>query len=205
MTPEDYFKVLGLKPDATHEEIRKAYRSLARKYHPDLNPGDKSAEEQFKRISEAHDYLCDPNPRVSSKPEPPPKPVAEPASLDFGELYEDAVASLKFTIHNRGGKVRTEPILSVSNPKSWFDWQILSGRSDVEGYCPFEIEIAASGRRLKEINRPNEWVDIELDGVKTRIHLQARLRVRPTPKPKQNPSLASRSITYTSGEQKKEA
>lgn len=56
---EDYYKTLGVKRAATQEEIRKAYRRLARKYHPDLNPGDKVAEEKFKQLSEAYDILSD--------------------------------------------------------------------------------------------------------------------------------------------------
>jgi molecular chaperone DnaJ len=56
---EDYYKVLGVKRGATQDEIRKAYRRLARKYHPDVNPGDKAAEEKFKQLSEAYDVLSD--------------------------------------------------------------------------------------------------------------------------------------------------
>src|SRR5919202_17851 len=59
MAKEDYYQVLGVKRDAKPEEIKKAYRRLARKYHPDVNPGDKSAEDRFKLISEAHDVLSD--------------------------------------------------------------------------------------------------------------------------------------------------
>jgi molecular chaperone DnaJ len=60
---EDYYKTLGVKRAATQEEIRKAYRRLARKYHPDLNPGDKTSEEKFKLLSEAYDILSDPKKR----------------------------------------------------------------------------------------------------------------------------------------------
>ncbi|MEJ7578527.1 MAG: molecular chaperone DnaJ [Pyrinomonadaceae bacterium] len=59
MAKEDYYKTLGVKRDAKPEEIKKAYRRLARKYHPDVNPGDKSSEERFKLITEAHDVLSD--------------------------------------------------------------------------------------------------------------------------------------------------
>jgi molecular chaperone DnaJ len=56
---KDYYGVLGVKKSATQEDIRKAFRKLARKYHPDVNPGDKKAEEKFKEISEANDVLSD--------------------------------------------------------------------------------------------------------------------------------------------------
>jgi molecular chaperone DnaJ len=58
-TNKDYYATLGVKKTATSEEIRKAFRKAARKYHPDVNPGDKKAEEKFKEISEANDILSD--------------------------------------------------------------------------------------------------------------------------------------------------
>src|SRR5678809_205998 len=63
MAKQDYYEILGIKRDAKPEEIKKAYRRLARKYHPDVNPGDKTAEERFKMMSEAHDVLSDPKKR----------------------------------------------------------------------------------------------------------------------------------------------
>ncbi len=56
---DDFYQTLGVNRKASADEIRKAYKRLARKYHPDVNPGDKSAEERFKRISEAYDVLSD--------------------------------------------------------------------------------------------------------------------------------------------------
>ena len=59
----DYYEVLGVSRDADEAAIKKAYRTLAKKYHPDANPGDKEAEKKFKEASEAHSVLRDPETR----------------------------------------------------------------------------------------------------------------------------------------------
>jgi len=63
MEYKDYYKILGVPRNATEKEIKQAYRKLARKYHPDVNPGDRNAEERFKEINEAHEVLTDPEKR----------------------------------------------------------------------------------------------------------------------------------------------
>jgi len=63
MNNKDLYAALGVSKSASASEIKKAYRKLARKYHPDVNPGNKQAEERFKEISEAHDILADPEKR----------------------------------------------------------------------------------------------------------------------------------------------
>src|SRR4026207_182731 len=65
MAKRDYYEVLGLAREAGDEDIKKAYRKLAIKYHPDKNPGDKSAEEKFKELGEAYEALSDPQKRAA--------------------------------------------------------------------------------------------------------------------------------------------
>lgn len=60
MAKRDYYDVLGIPKNAEEKEIKRAYRKLAKKYHPDTNPGDKAAEQQFKEVTEAYDVLSDP-------------------------------------------------------------------------------------------------------------------------------------------------
>jgi len=60
---KDYYQILGVAPDADEKAIRQAFRKLARQYHPDVNPGDKAAEEKFKEINEANQVLSDPEQR----------------------------------------------------------------------------------------------------------------------------------------------
>ena len=60
---DELYEVLGVSKDASSDDIKKAYRKLAKKYHPDLNPGDKAAEETFKKLQAANNLLSDPEKR----------------------------------------------------------------------------------------------------------------------------------------------
>jgi len=99
----DYYKTLGIERGANAEEVRKAYRRLARKFHPDLNPGDKASEDKFKNVQEAYDILSDDKKRqmydkfgfYSEQGFPPPGAQGQPGGFgfggfDFGDVFGQA-------------------------------------------------------------------------------------------------------------------
>jgi molecular chaperone DnaJ len=90
-TKQDYYELLGVPRKSSAKEIRAAYRKLARKYHPDLNPGDKSAEEKFKQIQEAYDVLSDTKKRqmYDQFGFNAPGPGAPPPGAGYGESPQD--------------------------------------------------------------------------------------------------------------------
>ena len=117
----DYYKTLGIERNASDDDIRKAYRKLARKYHPDLNPGDKAAENRFKDVQEAYDVLNDSKKRsmydqvgfysdsgfpgagggYSGPPPPRGGPNMDFGGFDFSEMFRDAQEQARSS--KRGG------------------------------------------------------------------------------------------------------
>ena len=90
----DYYKVLGLDKNASDDDIKKAYRKLARKYHPDLNPNDKESNLRFQQINEANEVLSDPDKRKKYDQYGQDCPVAHRAELRTGRRRKELLALL---------------------------------------------------------------------------------------------------------------
>src|SRR5882757_2517702 len=122
----DYYEVLGVKKGATADEIKKAYRRLARKHHPDVNPGDKSAEDKFKKITEANDILSDEKKRK----------IYDRFGYYSDQLTEDSMPFGAGTAGGGGGGARREPEPPRVQPKRGADIEIplaLSFEESVKG------------------------------------------------------------------------
>ncbi len=110
----DYYKILGVGKNASDEEIKKAYRKLARQYHPDRNHGNKQAEERFKEISQAHDVLSDPDKRKAyDRGTGPFGGFGMPGGFDpgsvsggFGDILSNLFGGAAGTAGGRAGGVR---------------------------------------------------------------------------------------------------
>ncbi len=103
MDYKDYYKVLGVEKNATSDDIKRAYRKLAKKYHPDKNPGDKQAEEKFKGINEANEVLSDPEKKarydqISNSYSSWQQAGGSPGAFSWEDLFGE----------NRGGGTRVE-------------------------------------------------------------------------------------------------
>ena len=105
MEYKDYYAILGVDRNAEEKEIKKAYRKLARQHHPDVNPGDKVAEERFKDINEAYEVLSDPEKRgkydqLGSNWQQWQRMGRDPSGFDWSQWFSGA--------QPRGGRTRTE-------------------------------------------------------------------------------------------------
>lgn len=130
----DYYQTLGVSKAATPEEIKRAYRKLARKYHPDLNPGDREAEARFKEINEAHEILSDPEKRQKydqfgqywqqAAAGAPPAGDAGFEGIDFGQYgsFDDFINELLGRFGRSGTGRRVYTYRTTTGPQGFREY-----------------------------------------------------------------------------------
>jgi len=155
MTKKDYYAILGVKKDASEDEIKKAFRKLARKYHPDVNPGDKNAESRFKDISEAYEVLHDPKAR---------KEYDNRDSFDFGDFFGRKASGAG----GRPGRGFRQDFTNIDLSDIFGD---LFGSGMGRGRSPFHTR--AMPRKGRDVQH-KMWVDFmdAIRGVQTEIALE---------------------------------
>jgi DnaJ-class molecular chaperone len=163
MAARDPYVELGVKKDASADEIRKAYRRLAKQFHPDLNPGKPAAEERFKSISAAYDLLSDPEKRVR---------------YDRGEIDESGAERPRYSYRSYaeapgGGKYRPEGEVDFGDLEDLFavfgsgrrgrDGEGLRLRGGERHYSlTVDFVEAATGTKKRLSLAENEWLDVTI-------------------------------------------
>ncbi|GIW09726.1 MAG: molecular chaperone DnaJ [Dehalococcoidia bacterium] len=148
MASRDYYEILGVPRTATEKEIKAAFRKLARKYHPDLNPGDKTAEERFKEINEAYEVLSNPESRKKYDQYGP--------NWKYADQFEAARQASQ-----RAGSGRTRPRTTAFEFDEFVSPGGVGGFGDIfEQFFRGEARRTAGGRRMaargQDIEHPIE-------------------------------------------------
>ena len=201
----DYYALLGVNKNASADDIKKAYRRLARKYHPDLNPGDKTAEAKFKEITEANEVLSDPEkrsqydrfgqywkqseqPRPNARPTPnqPPRSTnSDFNGVDFGQYnnFDDFVNELLGRFNNSnnpnpaGAKTASTRATSTSTGADNFNTSASSGGSmGGDREASISLSLTEAFKGVqKSFNLGNEIVKVRIPGG---AKAGSRIRVR---------------------------
>lgn len=167
MTNKDYYKILGVEKTASDKEIKQAYRKLARQYHPDVNPDDKSAEEKFKEINEAYEILGDPDKRKKYDEFGNLFGGANPSDFDFsghGNPFSDMNGGFSYTFNgssfNGGQGANFGDIFSSLFGNTQFG-NTQRGRSSKSGRMNFG-DIFGGGMRNAQQETSQEEYTLEL-------------------------------------------
>ena len=192
MAAQTPYEVLGVKPEASADEIRKAYRKLAKQFHPDLNPGKPEAEARFKAISAAYDLLSDTDKRARyDRGEIDESGAERPPRYSYRGHAEGAEGR-KYQPRGRDG---SRAISRICSPRSARPGGAARGRGG-EGFAMrgadrhFTLTVdfveAATGAKKRLSLGPDEWLDVTIpagldDGQVLRLQGQGRPRLRRRP------------------------
>ncbi len=180
---EDWYEILGVDPEASEEEIKKAYRGLAKRLHPDhLGNRSKStrrwAEEKFKKINRAYEVLGNPQKRQQydakwCQRSIKPKPVVKPQYVQFDDIEPGKIQTSSFVIRNVGGPYKK---IWISNPDSWVRivrWFSLTDSDELPLQVEIEVESEEWGKSYIE------YIRVKLDEEETQVKVE--LQTKPEP------------------------
>ncbi len=200
---KDYYDILGVSKTASAEEIKKAYRKLARKYHPDLNPSDREAEARFKEINEAQEVLSDPEKRQkydqfgqywkqAAEGGAPPAGAAAPQGFDFEQYanFDDFINELlgRFGGSNRTGGRRVYTYrTSAGGDRAFSDFEDFGDgfsqapAPDTEAAIALSFEEAFHGVQ-KRLQLDGETINVRIPpGAKPGSRIRIKGKGRPSP------------------------
>ena len=194
---KDYYQILGISKNASADEIKKAYRKLARKYHPDLNPGDKKAEVRFKEINEAQEVLSDPEKRAKydrygqywqqvGQAGSSPGGSGAGVNVDFGDFDFSQYGNFEDFINEilgraGGGQTRSGYSYQTTSPGGFGSGYSQMPTQDSEAAIALSFSEAFNGTQ-KQFRIGNETVKVRIPpGAKTGSRLRIKGKGQPSP------------------------
>jgi curved DNA-binding protein len=186
---KDYYTVLGVSKTATPEEIKRTYRKLARKWHPDLNPGDKEAEAKFKNLNEANEVLSDPEKRQKydqfgqhwNQPgytQAPPPRATNATAVDFDQ-YGDFDSFINDLLGRSGRRTHTQTTTGGDDFRGGFRSQ--APAPDTEAAISLTFSEAFHGVQ-KRLQLDDETINVRIPaGAKPGSRIRLKGKGRPSP------------------------
>lgn len=190
---KDYYALLGISKTATAEEIKRAYRKLARKHHPDVNPGNSKAEETFKDINAANEVLSDPETRAKydqfgqhwkqAGDAPPERTTANSAGFDSSNFdqYSDFDSFINDLLGNRGRAGRSHSRTSTQQSNDFAGFRSQAPAPDTEAAIALSFSEAFHGVQ-KRLQLDDETINVRIPaGAKLGSRIRLKGKGRPSP------------------------
>ncbi|HTL90063.1 MAG TPA: DnaJ C-terminal domain-containing protein [Leptolyngbya sp.] len=188
---KDYYAILGVSKTATAEEIKRSYRKLARKHHPDVNPGNSAAEEQFKTINEANEILSNPETREKydqygqhwkqAADAPPSGTTTQTAGFDQYGDFDSFINDLMGGMGGRTRSGRTRSRTSTQQPDDFAGFRTSAPAPDTEAAIALSFSEAFHGVQ-KRLQLDDQTINVRIPaGAKPGSRIRIKGKGRPSP------------------------
>ena len=170
----DYYSILGIPQTATDTEIKKAYRKLAVQFHPDKNPGDKSAEERFKQIADAYSILGDPEKR--KKHDAPKNSRQNMGGFSFDEFMNNQFSSQNFKEQSNRARTTQGKTHQGMPDTKYLDITLQSSIDLTDAVLGKKIEISVTRKKINYSGRAGQLISFTKDSEEKEISITFNLR-----------------------------